>query len=132
LGPKSTSVDVVSPGEQTISVSVEGIPPSTMLDVVCPLDKGVADPAVSAPDASQLPLTSPDSAAPAGRNLEVLRGLSSSLCSCRNRALHLFSLPHPVRRKRLDAALLSRRLVFPSPEILFVCTQHHLLVFNQG
>jgi hypothetical protein len=45
-------------------------------DVVCPLAKGVADPAVSAPDASQIPLTNPDSAAPATKNLEVFRGLS--------------------------------------------------------
>jgi hypothetical protein len=45
-------------------------------DVVCPLANGVAYPAVSVPDASQLPLTNPDSTASAGRNLEVLRGLS--------------------------------------------------------
>jgi hypothetical protein len=43
LGPKSTSVDVVSPGGQTISVSVEGVSPSTTPDVVCPLAKGVVD-----------------------------------------------------------------------------------------
>jgi hypothetical protein len=67
-----TSVDVVSPSGQTVGVSVEGIPPSTIPDVVCPLAKGVADPAVSAPDASRLPLTNTDSAAlQAGRNLEV-------------------------------------------------------------
>jgi hypothetical protein len=47
-----------------------------MPNVVCPLVKGVADPAVSAPDASQIPLTNPDSAAPASKNLEVFRGLS--------------------------------------------------------
>jgi hypothetical protein len=72
LGPRPTSVDVVSPGGQTISVSVEGVPPSTIPDVVCPLAKGVTNPAVSVPDASPLPLTNPDSAASAGRNLEVL------------------------------------------------------------
>jgi hypothetical protein len=76
LGPKPTSVDVVSPGGQTISVSVEGVPPSTIPDVVCPLAKEVTDPSVSVPDASRLPLTNPDSAASAGRNLEVIRGLS--------------------------------------------------------
>jgi hypothetical protein len=57
-------------------VSVEGVPPSTIPDVVCPPAKVVTDPAVSVPDASQLPLTNPDSAASAERNLEVLRGLS--------------------------------------------------------
>jgi hypothetical protein len=35
-GPKSTSVDVVSPGGQT----VEGVLPSTVPDVVCPPAKG--------------------------------------------------------------------------------------------
>jgi hypothetical protein len=57
-------------------VSVEGVPPSKIPDVVCPLVKGAADPAVSVPDASQSPLTNPDSAAPASKNLEVFRGLS--------------------------------------------------------
>jgi hypothetical protein len=76
LGPRSTSVDVVLPSGQTVGVSVEGVPPYTIPDVVCPLAKGVADPAVSAPDASQLPLTNPDSVATADRNLEVFRGLS--------------------------------------------------------
>jgi hypothetical protein len=52
-------------------VSVAAIP-----DVACPLVKGAADPAVSAPDASQIPLTNPDSAAPASNNLEVFRELS--------------------------------------------------------
>jgi hypothetical protein len=66
----------VSPGGQTISMSVEGVPPSMIPDVVCPPANGVTDPAVSIPDASQLPLTNPDSVASAGRNLEVLRGLS--------------------------------------------------------
>jgi hypothetical protein len=43
---------------------------------LCPPAKAVTDPALSVPDASQLPLTNPDSAASAERNLEVLRGLS--------------------------------------------------------
>jgi hypothetical protein len=91
LGPRPTSVDIVSPGGQTISVSVEGVPPSTIPDVVCPPAKGVTDPAVSVPDASQLPLTKPDYAASAGV-------------------------------KRALGAPLFRRLVLPSPEILFVWT----------
>jgi hypothetical protein len=70
------SVDVVSPSGQTVSVSVEGVPPSTIPDVVCPLVKGAADPTVSVPDASPIPLTNPDSAATASKNLEVFRGLS--------------------------------------------------------
>jgi hypothetical protein len=69
-------VDVVSPSGQTVGVSVEGVPPSTIPNVVCPLAKGAADPAVSAPDVGQIPLTNPDSAAPASKNLEVFRGLS--------------------------------------------------------
>jgi hypothetical protein len=41
-GPKPTaSIDVVSPGGQTVSVSVEGVPPSMVPDVVCPPAKGV-------------------------------------------------------------------------------------------
>jgi hypothetical protein len=69
-------VDIESPSGQTVSVSVEGVPPSTIPDVVCPLVKGAADPTLSVPDASQFPLTNPDSAAPACKNLEVFRGLS--------------------------------------------------------
>jgi hypothetical protein len=46
--------------------------PSTVPDVVCPPAKEVTDPAALVPDASQFPLTNPDSAAPAERNLEVL------------------------------------------------------------
>jgi hypothetical protein len=72
-------------------------------------------------------------------NLEVFRGLSeldllnvNSLSSCMNRSLHLFLLPLPVCRKRLGAAPLTRRLVLPIPEILFVWIQCHLLVFNLG
>jgi hypothetical protein len=76
LGPSSTPVDIVSPSRQTISVSVEGIPPSTIPNVVSPLAREVADPAVSAPDFGQTPLTNVESAAPAGKNLKVLRGLS--------------------------------------------------------
>jgi hypothetical protein len=76
LGPLSTSVDVVSPSGQTISVSVEGVPPSTIPNVVCPLAKGAADPSVLAPDVSQTPLTNPDSAAPASKNMEIFRGLT--------------------------------------------------------
>jgi hypothetical protein len=49
----------------------------------------------------------------------------NSLSSCINRALHLFFLPLPVHRKRLDAAPLSRHLVLPIPEILFIWIQHH-------
>jgi hypothetical protein len=75
LGPSSTPVDVVSPSGQTISVSVEGVLPSTISNVVCLLSNGAADPAVSAPDVSQIPLTNPDSAAPASKCLEVFRGL---------------------------------------------------------
>jgi hypothetical protein len=45
-------------------------------NVVCPPAKEVTDPAASVPDTSQFPLTNSDSAAPAERNLEVLRGLS--------------------------------------------------------
>jgi hypothetical protein len=75
-GPKPTSIDVVSPGGQTVGVSVEGVPPSTAPDVACPPAKGVTDPATSVSDANRPPLTKPDSAAPAERNLEVLRGLS--------------------------------------------------------
>jgi hypothetical protein len=56
-------------------MSVEGVPPSTIPNF-CPLAKGVADPAVSAPDVSLIPLTNPDSAAPASKNLELFRGLS--------------------------------------------------------
>jgi hypothetical protein len=55
---------------------VEGIPPSTIPIVVCPLANGAADPTVSVPDISQIPLTNPDSAAQASKNLEVFRGLS--------------------------------------------------------
>jgi hypothetical protein len=77
LGPVSTSVDVVSPCGQTIGVYVEGVPPSTIPDVVCPLVKGAADPAVLVSDASQFPLTNPDSAAPASKNLEVFRALGA-------------------------------------------------------
>jgi hypothetical protein len=65
LGPLSTSLDVVSPSGQTVCMSVEGVPPSTIPNVVFPLAKGAADPAVSAPVVSQIPLTNPDSAAPA-------------------------------------------------------------------
>jgi uncharacterized protein YcgL (UPF0745 family) len=54
----------------------EGVPPSRIPDVVCPPAKGVTDPAASVPDAIRLPLTNPDSAASADRNLELLRGLS--------------------------------------------------------
>jgi hypothetical protein len=41
-----------------------------------PPAKGVTDPTALVSDASQFPLTNPDSAAPAERNLEVFRGLS--------------------------------------------------------
>jgi hypothetical protein len=51
------------------------------------------------------------------------------LGSCRNRSLDLFLLPLPVRRKRVIAAPLSRRVVLP-PAILFVWIRHHLLVSN--
>jgi hypothetical protein len=34
--------------------------------------------------------------------------------------------------EEVNAAPLSRRLVIPIPEILFVWLQHHLLVFNLG
>jgi hypothetical protein len=117
----------VSPGGQTISVSVEGVPPSTIPDVVCPPAKGVSDPAVLVPDASQLPLTNPDSAASADRNLEVLIGLSefeysysSSLGSCRKRALYLFSshfwfwVPvtgNPIRLDRTPPPGIQPRLI---------------------
>jgi hypothetical protein len=63
-------------GGQTLRVSVEGIPPSTIPNIVCPPVKGVTDPAASVTDASQPPLTIPDSATSVDRNLEVLRGLS--------------------------------------------------------
>jgi hypothetical protein len=55
---------------------MEGIPPSTIPNVVSPLARGVADPALSAPDFGQTPLTNPKSAAPASKNLVVFRGLS--------------------------------------------------------
>jgi hypothetical protein len=127
LGPKSTPVDVVSPGGQTIRVSVEGVPPSTILDVVCPPVKGVTNPAASVPDASRPPLTILDSATSVDRNLEVCRGLLELellklLGQLQEQALHLFLLPLPVRRKRLDIAPLSIRLVVPSPEALFIWT----------
>jgi hypothetical protein len=121
----------VSPGGQTVSVSVEGVPPSTIPDVVCPLAKGVADPAVSAPDASQLPLTNPDSAAPAGRNLDVLRGLSE---------LDLLKLLGQLHEQGSAPVLSStsgapeevgRSTSFQTSSVP-VWTQHHLLVFNQG
>jgi hypothetical protein len=110
------SVDVVSPNGQTISVSVEGIPPSTIPDVVCPLVKGVADPAVSAPDVSQIPLTNPDSAAPASKNLEVFRGLSELDLLKLLEQLQEQVLPSTISGAPEEArctAPLSRRLVLP-------------------
>jgi hypothetical protein len=50
LEPISTLVDVVSPDGKTLSVSVEGIPPSTAPKIVLPSGKGIPDPAASAPD----------------------------------------------------------------------------------
>jgi hypothetical protein len=60
LEPTSTLVDVLSPSGQTIRVSVEGFQPSATSNVDPPLVKGAADPAVSAYDFGQTPLTIPD------------------------------------------------------------------------
>jgi hypothetical protein len=90
LGPTTTSVDVLSPSRQTISLSVEWVPPPTTSNVVSLLGKGRTDPAASVPDCGQTdpaaavpdcgqtPLPIPDSAASARKRLEVLRGLTES------------------------------------------------------
>jgi hypothetical protein len=75
LEPTST-VDVLSPSGQTISVSVEGVPPSTTSNAVSPLGRGRIDPAASVLDFGHTPLPIPDSAASASKSLEVLRGLT--------------------------------------------------------
>jgi hypothetical protein len=119
LGPSSTPVDIVSPSGQTISVSVEGIPPCLIPNVVSPLARGAADPSVSAPDFGQTPLTNPESAVPAGKNLVVFRGLSEfEILKLLEHAVqeqvparHLFFLPIPARWKSLVAAPLSRCVV---------------------
>jgi hypothetical protein len=72
LEPTSTLVDVVSPSGQTISVSVEGIPHSVTYNAISPLAREADDPAVSAPDFGQTPLTITDSAASTSMSLEVL------------------------------------------------------------
>jgi hypothetical protein len=60
LEPTSTPVDVLSPSGQTISVSVEGVPPSTTSNAISPLARGRTDPAASVPDCGQTPLPIPD------------------------------------------------------------------------
>jgi hypothetical protein len=47
LEPTSTPVDVLSPSGQTVSVSVEGVPPSTTSNAVSPLGRGRTDLAAS-------------------------------------------------------------------------------------
>jgi hypothetical protein len=132
LGPLSTSVDVVSPCGQTVSISVEGVPPSTILNVVCPLAKGAADPAVSAPDIIHIPLTSPDSAAPASKNLEVSRGLSELDLLKLLEQLHE-QVPAPFPSSTSGAPEEARcGTSFQTSNVLFVWIQHHLLVFNLG
>jgi hypothetical protein len=75
---------------------VEGVPPSTIPNIVCPLAKGVTDPAVSVPDASQLPLT---------------------LLDPLHKKIHFSSVPknREDRRQRVSAQVESSVSGFPLP-----------------